>query len=234
MEFSTSYRALMMDLVDSTMNLGHFEEINRFNSMYSLMVRFPVNPKGCDIPTFTENRVTQFLNENAENENETTIVVPFSILVENTPYTGAETILRRLCYRTNESCLVKVTSIKGEEYYGNAGIILDKDFTPLLFSTTRISYNQSNGFCERSREYTIHLHPKVFTETNNPVCKSLARKGTAFYLSRGTNSTVYKVAIDDCSDYLIKPSFPDSEIPSDKGINDSLAANFDVLMSQIP
>ena len=233
MEFSVSYQALMMDLADSTVNLGHFEDVNSFNSMYSLMVRFTINPKGCTIPSFAENRVTRlFLTEAIEDE--TIVVVPFSIVLGRTSCTGAETILKYLCYKTDEACLAKVTSVKNEEYYGNKGMILDKDFTPLLFSTTRVSYDQSNGVCAKSGEYTIHLHPKVFTDTDDPVCKSIARKGTAFYLSRGTNSTVYKVAIDDCSDYLIKPSFPDSGIPSDKGINDSLAVNFDVLMSQIP
>lgn len=233
MEFSNSYRTLMMDLADSTLNLGHFEDVNSFNGMYSLMVRFTINPKGCTIPSFAENRVTRlFLTEVIEDE--AIVVVPFSIVLSRTPCTGAETILKHLCYKTDETCLAKVTSVNGEKYYGNKGMILDKDFTPLLFSTTQVSYDQSNGFCAKSGEYTIHLHPKVFTDTDDPVNKSLARKGIAFYLSRGVNSAIYKVAIDDCSDYLIKPSFPDSEIPSDKGINDSLATNFDVLMSLIP
>lgn len=235
MEFSDNYKELMTILGTSCSTLTLPSEVNNFSHIYSLMMAFDVNKDSCEVPTTAYAAVGTIMLTMASKEIEDiTTIVPLSIGVNSTAYAGAETLLRHLCFdRYGNGRLTKVISTKGEVYYGTRGIILDKDFTPLLFSTTKLNSSSDALWGYEVGEHTIHLHPKVFTDTESTINKSLAKKGIAFYLSSLCEELPYKVVIDDCSKYFIRSKMPNVETFSDNEINKTLSENLDVLMSQI-
>lgn len=181
-----------------------------------------------------------------DGADKTRIVIPLIIDSLRKSYSGAETMLRYFSRGYSSSRLLHAFNPKSNhDYYGSRGIILDSDLTPLLLSTieVRVDLDGSWGGHERKRfvygQPTVYLHPKVFTDDEGFLNKSLAKKGVAFFLSsyrcwnnRGEPDTA-KVVIEDPSRFLVKPQKPTPQDTTKKTLYDSLKSNIGDVLSQI-
>ena len=86
---------------------------------------------------------------------------------------------------------------------------------------------------------TVYLHPKVFTDDEGFLNKSLAKKGVAFFLSsykyryNGNEGCSAKVVIEDPSRFLVKPQKPTPQNTTKEALYDSLKSNIGDVLSQI-
>lgn len=235
MEFSYNYEETMRRLAtDSCSRLQSTSEDAREARAFSMMLKFDVNCKGCEIPTFALNRLDNFIPENTDEV--VTFVSPLNIAESFTHPSGAETILKFFT-RSNYGRLNKVTTSKGETYYGNGGLVLDKDFNPLLFSTAYVEYDEGSRLFKRIH-YVIHISPLVFIDDKGIINKSLAKKGIAYYLTHKSSNwndaaPVYKVVIDDSSNFFMKVHSPDLSHPLKEELNQVLKDNIDEVLKQI-
>lgn len=235
MEFSWNYEETMRHLAtDSPSGIQYTYIDARDAQAFSLMLKFDANCKGCEFPTFAVGRLDQFNPENIDDS--ATFILPLSISATSRTASGADTILKHFI-RANDSRLNKVVTPKGETYYGNGGLVLDKDLNPLLVSNVFLVYNQELHRFERSH-YVIHFSPTVFTDDTKLLNKALAKKGIAYYLTHNTNSyrgtgLPYKVVIGGCSDFFVRAHKPDVNNCTDKELNQVLKDNIDEVLRQI-
>lgn len=236
MEFSWAYEDTMRRIASESCYVQTSTSCGAVDSnAYVAMLQFDLNKRCCDVPSILAGRIASYFP--TDPEEVVTIVFPLFTGCYQKSCAGAETMLK---YFTRESSgrINKVITSKGEIYYGNNGLILDKDFSPLLLSTVHMELNPETNRLE-TKYYTIHLHPNVFTDDTKLLNKSLAKKGIAYYLSNdayngwGSAHIPYKVEIDDCSQYIIKAKRPDVNTYTDSSLNQILKENIDEVLRQI-
>ena len=149
-----------------------------------------------EIPTFICPR--QIIN-NLSSNNYTKLVMPLNT---GRPWTGVssvEVLMKHICTTSyNDERLRKGIRNNGEVYFGGNGFLMDANYDVLMM-VSRVLTTSDCIF----RQYRIHLHPKLFTDEENPVGKILAKKAPYFYLSEIRDIPVEIVV--NKSNNIIKP-----------------------------
>ena len=177
------------------------------------------------------------------------VVIPMYMNTYNQSRRTADSIVSDFFLRTNFSHrLQKVTTNKGEVYYGGKGIILDKDFNILLLCTIVCKRIEYRGSQEMSYyKPIIHISPQVFLKGENLICKSILKKIIPFYVSHNIDSvtthasfrsdipegTKPQILIDDVSKFIENPIKPTPQKCSDEVLNQLLMDNVDDVLNQL-
>ena len=242
MEFSWQYSEAMRRLVNNDGYRALVGPPSDGMVLCPVMLTFDVAYESSEVPTMCTRIYENLLPKITEPG---TVVIPMAVDPFTFNAAGAETILKRFARQsTNYGRLLKATTPKGEVYYGNNGIILDKNFDPLFLSTRVISCVNANGITSSRRritksDATIYLSPKVFTNDQGMLNKALAKKGIAFYLSQSISMSYWnnederaKVVIDDMSRFFKKVEKPDVNALSNGVFTEILKDNIDEVLSQ--
>lgn len=144
--------------------------------------------------------------------------------------------------------LLKVTTNKGETYYGGQGLVLDEGFNPLLMCglKARKVITESYGGAEvTSMQYyraICHVSPVVFAEPNKLINKGIIKKLIPLYttmdtdfpiaasFSRSPDSRKVEVIIDDFSKFFISPIAPTPSKCSNDALNKCLNDNIEDIL----
>lgn len=237
MEFNATYRNTMdtFAIGGNLSSLSYFNSSARDVDAYKGIIKATVTPNECIIPSvlaYVSGVVS--LNPNAEPKD---IAVPLYRLPNIRTCSGADTLFKYIC----RWCNARLTSfrVKDEIYYGCRGILLDKNFNPLVLSTVHLKLDEPNVSMPSMStvEYIIHVHPSVFTEETT-VNKAITRKGIPYYLANplnswGSSSIPFRVVIDDSSEFYVKPSKPDFRNFSSDQINNFLKEHIDEVLQQV-
>lgn len=139
--------------------------------------------------------------------------------------------------------LQKITTNKGEVYYGGKGIIFDESYAPLLLCTLAAR----NAYTEESSNNIVyyrpicHVSPKVFLESDKLINKGIIKKLIPFYTSEevrfpncmfGVNpeSKKVKVVVDNFDKFFIEPIKPTPSAITNDALNECLIDNMDDIM----
>lgn len=142
--------------------------------------------------------------------------------------------------------LQKITTNKGEVYYGGKGIIFDESYAPLLLCTltARKVYTEEHGNSMVYYRPVCHVSPKVFLESDKLINKGIIKKLIPFYTSRevsfpnhifGVNpeSKKVKVVVDNFDKFFIEPIKPTPSATTNDALNECLIDNMDDIMMLI-
>lgn len=142
--------------------------------------------------------------------------------------------------------LQKITTNKGEVYYGGKGIIFDESYTPLLLCTltARKVHTEEGGNNMVYYRPVCHVSPKVFLESDKLINKGIIKKLIPFYTSReisfpdymfGVNpeSKKVKVVVDNFDKFFIEPIKPTPSATTNDALNECLIDNMDDIMMLI-
>lgn len=144
--------------------------------------------------------------------------------------------------------LQKITTNKGEVYYGGKGIIFDESYTPLLLCTliARSVHTEDNGNTMVYYRPVCHVSPKVFLEPDKLVNKGIIKKLIPCYISRdvtylagnyGFSSDLedrkVQVIVDNFDKFFIEPIKPTPSNCSNDALNECLIDNMDDIMMLI-
>ena len=144
--------------------------------------------------------------------------------------------------------LQKITTNKGEVYYGGKGIIFDESYTPLLLCTltARSVHTEDNSNAMVYYRPVCHVSPKVFLESDKLINKGIIKKLIPCYTSRDINfpSSNYrfssnpdnrkvKVIVDNFDKFFIKPIKPTPSATTNDALNECLIDNIDDIMMLI-
>lgn len=145
--------------------------------------------------------------------------------------------------------VLKVTTNKGDTYYGGYGLILDEEFNPLLMcglKARKVISERGDGAEVVHIQYyrtVCHVSPIVFTEPNKLINKGIIKKLIPLYttmdihfpnVSVGTSnspdSRKVEVIIDDFSKFFISPIVPTPSKCSNDALNKCLNDNIEDIL----
>ena len=142
--------------------------------------------------------------------------------------------------------LQKITTNKGEVYYGGKGIIFDESYTPLLLCTltARSAHTRDNDNTMVYYRPVCHVSPKVFLESDKLINKGIIKKLIPCYTSKevsfpnhilGVNpeSKRVKVVVDNFDKFFIEPIKPTPSATTNDALNECLIDNMDDIMMLI-
>ena len=142
--------------------------------------------------------------------------------------------------------LQKITTNKGEVYYGGKGIIFDESYAPLLLCTltARRGHTEEGGNSMVYYRPVCHVSPKVFLESNKLINKGIIKKLIPLYTSRevsfpnykfGSNqeSKNVKLVVDNFDKFFIEPTKPPQSATTNDALNKCLIDNIDDIMMLI-
>lgn len=137
--------------------------------------------------------------------------------------------------------LQKITTSKGEVYYGGKGIIFDESYAPLLLCTLTARKVGNSMVYYRP---VCHVSPKVFLESDKLINKGIIKKLIPFYTSEEVNlpnrmfgvnpeSKKVKVVVDNFDKFFIEPIKPTPSATTNDALNECLIDNMDDIMMLI-
>lgn len=142
--------------------------------------------------------------------------------------------------------LQKITTNKGEVYYGGKGIIFDESYAPLLLCTltARKVHTEEGGNDMVYYRPVCHVSPKVFLESDKLINKGIIKKLIPFYTSTEVSFPDYKfdvnpeskkvkVVVDNFDKFFIEPIKPTPSATTNDALNECLIDNMDDIMMLI-
>lgn len=240
---NTSYR----DAIYLTNNL-YLDSNNVFRR--SLVIE--VNNDELEIPVIARVPFENLVLHNTYNSTIKEIKRVILPLYNNAPNIGKRTfdsIIAQLFSVSYGDRLQKITTNKGEVYYGGKGIIFDENYTPLLLCTLA-----ARNICTEDRGNIIvyyrpicHVNPKVFLEPNNLINRGIIKKLIPYYTNRYVDFPVegtqfskmdpddrkVKVIVDNFDKFFIEPIKPSPSTCSNDALNECLIDNIDDIMMLI-
>ena len=145
--------------------------------------------------------------------------------------------------------LQKITTSKGEVYYGGKGIIFDESYTPLLLCTltARKVHTEEGGNIMVYYRPVCHVSPKVFLESDKLINKGIIKKLIPCYTSRDVDfprisygnfsnnpeDRKVKVIVDNFDKFFIEPIKPTPSAITNDALNECLIDNIDDIMMLI-
>lgn len=221
---------------------------NAFNRLFVI----DVSSNEIEVPVFARSAVESVVRSNLEFPSISHIgkvVIPMYVNTYNMAARTADSIMNIFFSRTNfNQRLQKITTNKGEVYYGGKGIILDKDFN-ILFLCTIVCRRMEHRGRQVMSYYkpVIHVSPQVFLRGDGLIDKSILKKVIPFYVSHNIDSvnthayfrsdipegTKPQILIDDVSKFIENPAKPTPQKCSDDVLNQILADNADDVLNQL-
>ena len=182
------------------------------------------------IPSFSVKKVILPLYNNAYDQPRRTFDTIMAQFFANTSY---------------EDRLLKITTNKGEVYYGGKGIIFDGNYNPLLLCTLK-----ARRVVTEKEKYTAYyrpvcyVSPRVFEEPNTVVNKGIIKKLIPFYTSHNMDFPLglfrdkaedrkVQVVIDNFDRFFVKPVKPSPSTCSNELLNQCLIDNIEDIMMLI-
>lgn len=234
MNYSWQYTQTMSGLLrtSTASAFSSVEDWFPFGQNSSYIKWFSLKPLSVDKYFEIPVCLTGFITNNLRHQN-SEIIIPVYIDNRVQVISGAETILKAFSRRSFYEGLVKVETPNNSIYYGCEGLILDSMFRVLFMATLKGKFD-GEGIVYDKR--VIHINPSVFINDDDPLCKSLARKGVPYFLSRSigvlrsalpynsvytsaNNDAAPTIVIDDTSSWMCAPKRPANPINITEDLN---------------
>jgi hypothetical protein len=160
-----------------------------------------------------------------------------------------DSFIRQFFVTTNYSRrLQKITSNKGEVYYGGKGLIFDSRYNPLIMCTlkARKQVQESGTFRMAYFKPVIYVNPIVFLESDKLINKGIIKKLIPYYTSRDIDfprnnyrfssnpeDRKVKVIVDNFNKFFVEPIKPTPSATTNDALNECLIDNIDDIMMLI-
>lgn len=257
MEFSWGYVNNLTRVFIAESNIT-VEDVNNSdvtldrNNVFGKLFVVNIAPDEIEVPIFVRPAIEEVVRNNLQYpsiSNIKKVIVPMYVNSYPQSRRTADSIITDFFTRVDfNQRLQKVTTNKGEVYYGGKGLILDKDFKPLLLCSLVCKKMEHRG--RQIMSYykpVVHVSPQVFLDGNGLISKSILKKVIPLYVSHNIlsvntpsyfrsdipDNTKPQILIDDVSGYIEEPIKPTPQKCSDEVLNQILIDNIDEVLNQI-
>lgn len=222
------------------------------NNMFSKSLIVDITGDNIEIPSIARTYYENIIRDNLIHSNARVerIILPLYTSGNSQSRRTFNGIMREFfCKPPLNQRVLKVTTNKGDTYYGGYGLILDEGFNPLLMCGLKakkvILEHGDDAEAVHIQYYrTIcHVSPVVFTEPNKLINKGIIKKLIPLYttmdihfpnVSVGTSnspdSRKVEVIIDDFSKFFISPIVPTPSKCSNDALNKCLNDNIEDIL----
>lgn len=148
------------------------------------------------------------------------------------------TILNDFSCTNYETRLQCIKTNKGDKYYGAPGLILNKDFNPLLVLTVKYKLTP-NVFFLKDAECICHINRSIFANQSGLLEKTICKKIIPLYAENNhievrmgnyyKNDCRTTIVIDNCDQFIERPIIPTPSNSGDDSINDFITKHFDMI-----
>lgn len=249
MEFSIRFTRGVRSVFDSS-NYNNPIQLERelsldSNNVFRRSLIIEVNDDEVEIPVIAREHFESLVSEKINNPLTVGIKRIILPLYDNAPSQERRTFDSVIMQMFNnvrfDMRLQKITTSKGEVYYGGKGIIFDESYTPLLLCTLAARKVGNSMVYYRP---VCHVSPKVFLESDKLINKGIIKKLIPFYTSEevsfpnhkfGVNpeSKKVKVVVDNFDKFFIEPIKPTPSATINDVLNECLIDNMDDIMMLI-
>ena len=256
MEFTPRFAHNIMSVFDS-IESGNPDQLGMnlsldSNNVFRRSLVIEVNNDEVEIPVIAREHFEELVSDNMAHPEIIRIKRIILPLYDNAPSQERRTfdsIINQLFTNVGYGeRLQKITTNKGEVYYGGKGIIFDESYTPLLLCTltARSVHTEDNSNTMVYYRSVCHVSPKVFLESDKLINKGIIKKLIPCYTSRDVNfpSSNYrfssnpedrkvKVIVDYFNKFFIEPIKPTPSATTNDALNECLIDNIDDIMMLI-
>lgn len=228
----------------------HFSpQLQRFNrldlhNVYNKSITVDTSKDIIELPTiglyYFHSSISECLISDETPKN---IILPLYVNGEEYTKKTFDSIIKSFFYNTDTSKrLLKCNDGKGGIYYGGPGLILDKDYNPLLMCTVvaeKITIN--DGTYLKYIKRVCRINPKVFQE-KNVITKGIISKLIPAYSNRNNSICMLsdyhsicnniQIIIDDFDHFFVSPIKP-SSLNIQEELNQCLVDNIDDILDNI-
>lgn len=254
MEFSIRFAYSVRSVFNSG-DGGNLTQLKRelsldSNNVFRRSLIIEVNDDEVEIPVIAREHFESLVSEKIDyplSVGTKRIILP---LYDNAPSQERRTFDSIIMQMFNnvrfDMRLQKITTNKGEVYYGGKGIIFDESYAPLLLCTltARKVHTEEGGNSMVYYRPVCHVSPKVFLESDKLINKGIIKKLIPFYTSKevsfpnykfGVNpeSEKVKVVVDNFDKFFIEPIKPTPSATTNDALNECLIDNMDDIMMLI-
>ena len=222
------------------------------NNVFRRSLIIEVNNDEVEIPVIAREHFEKIVSDNMAYPSITRVKRMILPLYDNAPSQERRTfdsIIAQLFTNVGYGeRLQKITTSKGEVYYGGKGIIFDESYAPLLLCTltARKVHTEEDGDNMVYYRPVCHVSPKVFLESDKLINKGIIKKLIPYYTSRDINfprsnysfssnpeDRKVKVIVDNFNKFFIEPIKPTPSTCSNDALNECLIDNIDDIMMLI-
>ena len=256
MEFSLRFVYSVMNVFNTsesnnTYQLGMNLSLDS-NNVFKKSLVVEVNNDEVEIPVIARRHFEVVVSNNLARPTIIGVKKIILPLYDNAPSQGKRTfnsiIGQLFCNVGYGERLQKITTNKGEVYYGGKGIIFDESYTPLLLCTltARIEHSEGNVNTVVYYRPVCHVSPKVFLESDKLINKGIIKKLIPCYTSRYVNfprsnyrfisspeDRKVKVIVDNFNKFFVEPIKPTPSAITNDALNECLIDNIDDIMMLI-
>lgn len=223
------------------------------NNVFSRSLVVDITGDDIEIPSIVRAQCENFIRNNLVYnfiQKAERIILPLYTNSNDLNKRTFDSIIKEFfCQVSFNKRLLKVTTAKGETYYGGYGLILDEKFNPLLMcglKARKVVTKNNKGIEFVSMQYyrTIcRVSPVVFAEPNRLINKGIINKLIPLYttedirfptsnsgISNSLNSMKVEVVIDDFSKFFITPIAPTPSKCSNDALNKCLNDNIEDIL----
>ena len=254
MEFNPRFAYNVMDVFNSSES-GNPDQLEMnlsldSNNVFRRSLVIEVNNDEVEIPVIAREHFEKLVSDNMAYPAIMGIKRIILPLYDNAPSQERRTfdsIITQLFTNVGyDKRLQKITTSKGEVYYGGKGIIFDESYAPLLLCTltARKIHTEESGNSMVYYRPVCHVSPKVFLESDKLINKGIIKKLIPFCTSKevsfpnyrfGVNpeSKKVKVVVDNFDKFFIEPIKPTPSATTNDALNECLIDNMDDIMMLI-
>lgn len=253
MEFSPRFAYKVMDVFNSSESVNPHQLISDLsldsNNVFRRSLVIEVNNDEVEIPVIARVHFEGLISDNMAHPAIMGIKRIILPLYDNAPSQERRTfdsIITQLFTSVVYGMrLQKITTNKGEVYYGGKGIIFDESYTPLLLCTltARSVHTEDNGNAMVYYRPVCHVSPKVFLESDKLINKGIIKKLIPCYTSRDISfprsnysfssspeDRKVKVIVDNFNKFFVEPIKPTPSTCSNDALNECLIDNIEDIM----
>lgn len=230
---------------DIACDVVSLDQHNAFDRMFVV----DVSSDEIEVPMFAKAVIEDVVVQNmSRGTSFQKVVIPLYVNTYNQTRRTADSIINEFSRVSFNNRLQKVTTNKGEVYYGGRGIILDGNFKPLILCSVLCKKEKF-----RSNEYMdyykpiIRINPEVFLNETGLINKTILKKIIPFYLTHAIpdirTRTRFRdklpedrkpqILIEDSSRFIETPAIPNPNTCSNEALNKLLLDNIEDVISQI-
>ncbi len=253
MEFNPRYVYYLMGVftrseLDNPSQLGMNLSLDS-NNVFRRSLVIEINNDEVEIPVIAREHFEQLVSDNMAYPTIMGIKRIILPLYDNAPSQERRTfdsIIAQLFTNVGYGeRLQKITTSKGEVYYGGKGIIFDESYAPLLLCTltARKVHVEEDGDNMVYYRPVCHVSPKVFLESDKLINKGIIKKLIPYYTSRDMDfprndyrfssnpeDRKVKVIVDNFDKFFVEPIKPTPSACSNDALNECLIDNIDDIM----